>query len=468
MPSDTRIGSIVAAALLLLIPHWLQAQVVINFDTDPSGAPVAAGTVINSTYAALGVTLASESASLLCGSPTSVYANSDRPLGFGSSPNVVSSCPQGLSSAMSQNSFGTIHAHFVRPVIRVCIDVVPNSPSDLGTIIGYGTTVAFAAATSAPGIAQTICVAGTPLTGKLFQDVRFSGSGSHFARFDNLSIMFAASTSPGVDSNNDGKSDFAIYRDGSFFLVALSIGVGTQGVISNNIGPSRPAVPAPGRYSSVQSSDAADYESGIWRYQCFSPCGDPVTPLNKAIGFGGAGFLPVQADYDGDGFTDLAVYSNGAWSILRSSDGANPVVAHGGPGWTPVPRDYDGDGKADIAAYIDGAWSIVKSTNGSNTVFGHGGPGWQPVPADYDGDGKADIAVYSNGAWSIIRSSDGGNTIIGHGGPGWIPLPADYDGDGKADAAVFLNGTWSVKRSSDGRITVITNWGNGPTDIPVN
>ena len=40
MPSDTRIGSIVAAALLLLIPHWLQAQVVINFDTDPSGAPI--------------------------------------------------------------------------------------------------------------------------------------------------------------------------------------------------------------------------------------------------------------------------------------------------------------------------------------------------------------------------------------------------------------------------------------------
>src|SRR5215470_9873815 len=97
-------GLIVAAGLILLISDWLQAQVVINFDTDPSGTPIAAGTVINSTYAALGVTLASESASLLCGSPTSVYANSDRPFGFGSSPNVASSCPEGISSAISQNS----------------------------------------------------------------------------------------------------------------------------------------------------------------------------------------------------------------------------------------------------------------------------------------------------------------------------------------------------------------------------
>ena len=178
----------------------------------------------------------------------------------------------------------------------------------------------------------------------------------------------------------------------------------------------------------------------------------------------------TEGDFDGDGTSDIGIYREGAWSIIRSSDGGNTVAGWGGPDWIPVVADYDGDEKADVAVYNPiGAWSIIRSSDGGNTVAGWGGPDWTPVPADYDGDGKADIAVYNpSGAWSIIRSSDGGNTVAGWGGPDWIPVVADYDGDGKADIAVYNPiGVWSIIRSSDGGNTVV-GWGGGAQDIPLN
>ena len=116
----------------------------------------------------------------------------------------------------------------------------------------------------------------------------------------------------------------------------------------------------------------------------------------------------------------------GRWFIIRSSDGAVQVSS----GWGGaaqdilIPADYDGDGKADMAIYHDGMWFILRSSDSRQIAVGWGGlPQDIPVPADYDGDGKADMAVYRDGMWFIIRSSDGGVTATGWGGaPEDIPL----------------------------------------------
>ncbi|MCA1623178.1 MAG: VCBS repeat-containing protein [Acidobacteria bacterium] len=101
------------------------------------------------------------------------------------------------------------------------------------------------------------------------------------------------------------------------------------------------------------------------------------------------------------------VYPAGTWYILRSSLGFTGV-AFGESTDLPVPADYDGDGKTDLAVFrpSNGTWYLMRSTAGfAGIAFGVGTD--LPVPADYDGDGKADVAVFRNGVWYILRSKDG-------------------------------------------------------------
>jgi hypothetical protein len=186
-----------------------------------------------------------------------------------------------------------------------------------------------------------------------------------------------------------------------------------------------------------------------------------------AVEFGAGSATPV--DFDGDGVTDIGVYRNGTWFVLRSSDGGVRATEWGGlPQDKPVPGDFDGDGKVDHTVYRDGTWFVIRSSDGGVRATDWGGlPQDVPLPADYDGDGKTDIAVYRDGIWFIIRSSDGAQISVGWGGlPQDVPVPADYDGDGKVDIAVYRDGTWFILRSSDGEVRA-TGWGGVLADVPV-
>src|SRR5215831_2805814 len=130
-----------------------------------------------------------------------------------------------------------------------------------------------------------------------------------------------------------------------------------------------------------------------------------------------------------------------------------------------APVDFDGDGKSDLTIYRDGVWFVLRSSNEGGIEITWGGALQDvPVPGDYDGDGKTDQAVYRDGVWWILRSSDGGGRAITWGGaPEDLPVPGDYDGDGKTDQAVYRDGVWYILRSSDGGGMAIT-WGGAPQD----
>ncbi len=130
----------------------------------------------------------------------------------------------------------------------------------------------------------------------------------------------------------------------------------------------------------------------------------------------------IDADYDGDGITDVIVWTSATpshFTIRRSTrPGATPInINFGQPGDDPNHAgDYDGDGRDDLAIYRAGATSGAEShtyiqltggllrdlVTGENGAFASGG-------IDYTGDGKADMAVQANagGGAASYRIYDG-------------------------------------------------------------
>ena len=88
-----------------------------------------------------------------------------------------------------------------------------------------------------------------------------------------------------------------------------------------------------------------------------------LTTRLTVVQFGNVQITPVVGDYDGDAKATMLL-SFGAWYVLGSTQVLRRAV------WIasdiPVAGDYDGDGKTDIAVYREGIWYLLRSQQGSH------------------------------------------------------------------------------------------------------
>jgi hypothetical protein len=185
----------------------------------------------------------------------------------------------------------------------------------------------------------------------------------------------------------------------------------------------------------------------------------PVLPTGIARN---SGFMvmPVPGSYDGPGKTIPAWYrdTDGMWFIAGHDPiqfGSGPTVPpkvgvppRGDPHEidqdVPVPADYDGDGTTDLAVYgpVTGVWRIRSSRDGTESTKTLGGVDAMPVPADYDGVGHAQVAAFTFNGPDVGRFSLEGHPPkqVREGGLDLLPVPIVDGPSGRADIT-YLDGS---------------------------
>ncbi len=187
----------------------------------------------------------------------------------------------------------------------------------------------------------------------------------------------------------------------------------------------------------------------------------------------------APADFDGAGYTDLALYNPSAATFTYRSPtletGTIPFGIAGAGQTIPALADYLGNGQDQIAAYLSasGVYAILPTSSytsppstgspGLFMQFGIPGAGQSiPTPADFEGTGKADVAIYmpSLATFAILPSDGAPGYTVPFGQPGLgnsIPAPADYFNTGQADIAVYLTeiGAFAIRNPATGKDTII-------------
>mgnify|MGYP000480570228 CR=1 FL=1 len=275
-----------------------------------------------------------------------------------------------------------------------------------------------------------------------------------YSEFASLTLVLGSQNnitrSSSHDISGDKAADLVFYRHGSNRSLVTSTILGREieryliNSTDNNV------VPFMAFLDGNDTPDILLYsqESHIWTLATLSGA------IKEQTYFGNQdGDIPVPADYDGDGLTDIAIArpSTGHWLIKFTGTGeVLRKATRFSSGFIPTVADFDGDGIDDIGYRnpATGIWYLYKS-DGYSHASDKGGDYSEiyfgskeediPVHGDFDGDGIDDIAVRrpSIGSFFIKHSSTGKiyRTFFGSQ-PTDIPVVEDYDGDGKTDIAV--------------------------------
>ncbi|WP_344838329.1 VCBS repeat-containing protein [Actinocorallia longicatena] len=185
----------------------------------------------------------------------------------------------------------------------------------------------------------------------------------------------------------------------------------------------------------------------------------------------------ASADFDRDGYADLAVGSNQALTVLYGSKkGLSGRAVWLKAGSRLVSGDFDGNGKADLLGVRHGrVWAYLnlgkRKINPKTAVIKGAGEAF-PVAGDFTGDGKTDVAYLAQGRvkgdpWTAsqnlrisLGTAKGLGAVKGTGWPaGTAGAVGDVDGDGDAD--LVTQAPWGGDGPGAGGIRVFPGGGKG-------
>jgi RHS repeat-associated protein len=177
----------------------------------------------------------------------------------------------------------------------------------------------------------------------------------------------------------------------------------------------------------------------------------PSTP--DRVGFSRSFYATTAADFNGDGYLDIAAIDRSENPILVSilignGDGSFLHMLDYQAGWflsAITTGDFNGDGRPDLAMTSSIGVDVLIS-NGDGTfkpkqsfVVDTPFDGEAIVSGDFNGDGKADLATNNNTSGVSVLLSNGDGTFLGEhayatgGGFATSLTTADFNADGIAD-----------------------------------
>lgn len=231
---------------------------------------------------------------------------------------------------------------------------------------------------------------------------------------------------------------------------------------------------------------------GQWE---FNPTDHNTVARLEGFYFGRPHAVPIAGDFNGDGRSEIGVFSEGQWFIDLNGNGqwdeGDLWAQLGSEGDHPVCGDWDGDGKDDIGIFGPewaGDWKAILHEPGlpdsQNTrlsgrpknvpptpqqaaqgvrvlkrhatavpradlidhVFHYGDAHDYPVVGDWNGDGIATIGRFSQGTWWLDVDGDGRHSsadlVVVFGHREGYPVVGDFNQDGVDDLGTFDRGAW--------------------------
>ncbi|GFE59357.1 carboxypeptidase regulatory-like domain-containing protein [Geobacter sp. AOG1] len=212
------------------------------------------------------------------------------------------------------------------------------------------------------------------------------------------------------------------------------------------------AIPVVGDWNGDGKTEIGVFINGIW-YLDMNGNGQwdgEGIDVRGVFGAGVPNAIPVVGDWNGDGKTKIGIYADGIWYLDVNQNWAwdgegidvRGVFGIGLPNAKPVVGDWNGDGITEIGVYSEGHWYLDKNRNwtwdgeptDTHGVFGNGLPNVVPVTGDWNGDGITKIGVYSDGNWYLDKNNnwawDGEPTdtygVFGIGVPNAVPVVGNW------------------------------------------